>query len=57
MLLSQLALEPHGLGLQLLSTRQSTHTCFFISTYCWLEPNRCSDEGEPEGYIQEVDDY
>ena len=54
--LSQLALEPHGLGLYLLSTRQSTHACLF-STYCWLEPNRCSDDGEPEGYIHDVDDY
>ena len=33
-----------------------TLVCFH-TTYCWLEPNRCSDDGEPKGYIQDMDDY
>ena len=53
--LSQLTLEPHGLGLYLLSILYSP--LLFHTTYCWLEPNRCSGEDEPEGYIPEVDDF
>ena len=55
MLLSQLTLEPHGLRLYLLSTLYSP--LLFHITYCWLEPTRCSETDEPEGYIPEVDDF